>query len=139
MFPTFTPTPAPAEFELAIGDSLQFGDPSTGLQLEFRAVTGDSRCPKDVVCVWAGQAEVLLFVKVASDAGDEVIVTLNPGTPETIYVDAHIPPAYFGLTSRYAIELLRLLPDPPPVGGVDQQEYRLSLRISQQDSPQSVH
>ena len=32
------------------------------MRVEFRGVTGDSRCPADVVCVWAGDAVVQVRV-----------------------------------------------------------------------------
>ena len=132
MTPSPIPFPPPApefiEGELAIGDSLHAGDPGTGLTVKFLAVTGDSRCPKDVVCVWAGQADVLLLISGGGMPDTEVTVTLDPGTPETIHV----------ADSLYAVKLLRLLPDPPPVGGVDQPDYRLSLRITQQPQGESA-
>jgi len=33
-----------------------------GVNIEFVAVLEDSRCPKDVTCVWAGQAKVKLII-----------------------------------------------------------------------------
>jgi hypothetical protein len=93
--------------------------------VEFRAVKSDSRCPKDVVCVWAGQAEVVLAIFLRGAPGGEITVTLDPGTPGAVYPD----------DGRYAVELLALLPDPPSVGGVDQEDYRLRLRLLQQAPP----
>jgi hypothetical protein len=43
-------------FTLAIGDSIIFQP--AGLTIEFVEVKSDSRCPADVVCVWAGEATV---------------------------------------------------------------------------------
>ena len=53
---------------VSVGDtvSLRFGEAVTiaqsGLRVQFRNVVGDSRCPIDVVCVWAGDAHVQIAV-----------------------------------------------------------------------------
>ena len=41
-------------FSMKIGESITVGD----LRLTFRSVEGDSRCPIDAVCVWAGDGEI---------------------------------------------------------------------------------
>lgn len=57
-----TPTPrveAPAiGLKLLYGDMADFGD----IQIKFKDVVSDSRCPKDVQCVWAGEAKVMVEV-----------------------------------------------------------------------------
>ena len=50
----------------------------TPLRLHFVAVTEDSRCPADVVCVWAGNARVQLRAERGGD-GDSEEVRLNTG------------------------------------------------------------
>lgn len=53
---------------VSVGDTvhLRFGDAVTiaqsGLRVQFRNVVTDSRCPIDVVCVWAGDAHVQIAV-----------------------------------------------------------------------------
>lgn len=47
-------------FGLRIGGEAILGD--TGLLVRFDRVTGDSRCPADVVCVWAGLFSMALVV-----------------------------------------------------------------------------
>lgn len=44
--------------KLMYGDMASFGD----TQIKFKEVISDSRCPKDVQCVWAGEAKVLVEV-----------------------------------------------------------------------------
>lgn len=57
--------PDPGEgFALRVGETATI--PAAGLELTFLAVTGDSRCPVDVVCVWAGAAPVRLRVRLAA-------------------------------------------------------------------------
>ena len=43
-----------------------------GLRITFREVRGDSRCPVDVVCVWEGDAEVLLQVETTPEDREEI-------------------------------------------------------------------
>ena len=40
---------------------------SDSLTITFESVVSDSRCPADVVCVWAGEARVRLTVEGAAD------------------------------------------------------------------------
>jgi hypothetical protein len=47
-------------FSLALGDSARIGD--SPLVVMFVAVTGDSRCARNVTCVWEGNARVKLSV-----------------------------------------------------------------------------
>ncbi len=43
-------------FRLMVGEALDL--PSEDLTVRFVGVTGDSRCPSDAHCIWAGDAEV---------------------------------------------------------------------------------
>src|SRR6185295_3368983 len=45
-------------FGMKIGESITLN----GLRITFRSVDADSRCPTDVVCVWAGDGEVALKI-----------------------------------------------------------------------------
>lgn len=65
--PTGSGTPAPSggTLTLDVGDAATL--PGTSITLFFQAVTEDSRCPTDVVCVWEGNAQVA--VTLASAAG----------------------------------------------------------------------
>src|SRR5262245_35822050 len=72
---TNTPSPGPASArvctaptdaapELGTTFNVRFGERATivseGLTLKFDQVLGDSRCPVDVVCVWAGEARIVV-------------------------------------------------------------------------------
>src|SRR5688572_10927641 len=52
------------------------------LRIEFVAVPADSRCPVDVVCVWAGDAEVQLRVRRAGAAQQDLRLHTNPSFPQ---------------------------------------------------------
>jgi len=45
--------------KIPLGETVIFEDVS----IAFQKVIEDSRCPKDVTCVWAGQAKVLATIK----------------------------------------------------------------------------
>ncbi len=49
------------EFELAPGHTATFA--ALGLTVRFDSVKNDSRCPRDVTCVWAGNAAVLVTLR----------------------------------------------------------------------------
>jgi hypothetical protein len=55
---------APASVVLAAGESADLG---SGRKLKFLRVQNDSRCPKDVQCVWAG--EVTLAFELSTSEG----------------------------------------------------------------------
>ena len=68
------------------------------LHVSFAAVTTDSRCPRKVVCVWAGDAAIVLEVKHGA---------------ETRSVELHTtPPQTTGEAFGHRIELVSLDPYP---------------------------
>lgn len=81
-------------FTLAPGEMVRVG----GAELRFVAVTEDSRCPIDVVCIWAGQVTVELAL---GGAGGDRVVSLTLG-PET--------EARFALPNGLEIVLLEVAP-----------------------------
>lgn len=52
-------TPPVIVAKVALGKTVVFEDTS----VTFSKVIEDSRCPIDVICVWAGQAKVLITIK----------------------------------------------------------------------------
>lgn len=101
------------EFKLKIGESAKA---SEGLKIEFDSVTEDSRCPKGVTCVWAGNAKILLKVK--KDAGKAADVELN----------TNINPK----TSRYLeyeLSLKELKPYPESNAAIKSSDYEVTLTV----------
>jgi hypothetical protein len=49
-----------SEFTLSVGQSARIA--SESLDIKFISVTADSRCPKDVQCVWAGQVSCAIEI-----------------------------------------------------------------------------
>jgi len=65
------------EFELKVGESIVLDD--IGVWLAFGGVSSDSRCPSQGMCVWAGDAAVLVEVAPFPDVlkADSKIDTLH--------------------------------------------------------------
>jgi hypothetical protein len=77
--PAPEPTPdasAPQERTLAIGKPAAFAG---GLTVTLRSIE-DSRCPKDVQCVWAGELAAVLAVEAAGTDGGALELRLGPIT-----------------------------------------------------------
>jgi hypothetical protein len=68
--------PAGRDFELALGESVMVE--GSGVTLTFEDVPSDSRCPTDVVCVWAGNAQVRVVVAGAAAGAVELNTSLDP-------------------------------------------------------------
>jgi hypothetical protein len=73
--PTDSGTPSPSEgsVSVAVGEQVAVG--ATGVTIELRAVTEDSRCPLNAVCVWEGNGQV--SVTLANGYGSARDATLN--------------------------------------------------------------
>ena len=48
-------------------------------EITFEAVLEDSRCPKDVTCIWAGQATIRVRVKPQGSPEELREITFSPG------------------------------------------------------------
>jgi hypothetical protein len=103
----------PFEVVLAIGEEILVD----GIfRLLFSDVSGDSRCAVDVVCVWEGNAEVVVGLTLGT--GPTVPFTLNtslePGEAEH---------------GNYRVSLLELSPETRSDAPIDRGSYRARLRI----------
>ena len=61
------------EFTLKFGQSAR--SEGSGLKITFASVREESRCPKGVTCVWAGNAKVL--IEISKDDGGSAAFQLN--------------------------------------------------------------
>jgi len=109
------------DFELGLGDTALLS--GTGLEITFSVVTGDNRCPSDVVCVTAGQATILLLIH------DRLAIRHNikasiPGLTPTPFRDNDTDPIDGG-----RIKLLRLSPYPDTTNPHELGEYKALLVI----------
>jgi hypothetical protein len=91
----------------------------SSLSLKFVAVESDSRCPKDVKCVWAGNAAVQVQ---ASSGRRSKTLTLNTG-PGGAFVNEI---EYKG----YHIKLVDLRPYPRSDRQTAAEDYALTLLVT---------
>lgn len=99
-------------FDMKIGETIAVGD----LRLTFRSVEGDSRCPTDVVCVWAGDAEIALKIEQGNQAAVAALhTTLDP--KKTVW-------------NGYTINLVTVLPARVSTTPVDPADYRAQLLVT---------
>ena len=100
------------ETELAPGQTAQVGP----LRITFTGVSGDSRCPVDVVCVWEG------------DAVADLTLSQPTGAVETRELHTSNPrSATYG---GFQIELVRLDPAPRSTQAIPPASYRLVVRVT---------
>jgi hypothetical protein len=121
--PTTSAEPLPAEesvetptapVTLRTGQSVRVGGPDA-LRITFERVEDDSRCPRAVVCVWAGDAAVRL--RLDHPLGQEV-ATLHTGLDPKQAAHA-----------GYVVRLLRLAPELPREGARPAY-YEATLEVS---------
>ena len=103
------------DFDLKAGQTARVD--GTALTLSFVSVPEDSRCPTDVVCVWAGNGAVSLVV--TDDTGAKTTVVLNTTlSPRSVR------------TSGYEISLAGLKPDPKQGSPIPLANYVATLRVT---------
>ena len=75
--PTTPSVPIGTPFRISVGHSVRVA----GVTLGLDEVTEDSRCPADVVCVWAGTARLKAWVQAAGEARRELELKTFPRQP----------------------------------------------------------
>ncbi|MCM4159069.1 hypothetical protein FHG64_08760 [Antarcticibacterium flavum] len=98
------------------GELLSIGNRS----IKFREVVMDSRCPKEVMCVWAGEAKVLVELFENNILIGERILTVNTG---------NIPLDFSAGGVSY--NLNRILLSPYPSTKVEEPNYELEISITE--------
>ena len=87
------------------------------VQIRFVRVTGDSRCPIDVVCVQGGDA--IVEISVRSDGDAEISYDLHTGD---------LRPVQHGTLT---LTLVQLAPDPFSTRTIPREDYRATLRVTE--------
>jgi hypothetical protein len=105
------------EFELRPGQQARLM--RTKLRITFMNVKDDSRCPKDVTCVWAGNATVRLWV---TDGRGGKSLTLNTNKSPTLSDEAQY--------QEYKIKLVDLSPYPRSDQKIAKSDYTATLLVS---------
>ncbi|MEO5617156.1 MAG: hypothetical protein ABIS67_05265 [Candidatus Eisenbacteria bacterium] len=116
------PAGASVELELPVGGEARWDEAQ--LILKFRRVGGDSRCPVDVVCVWAGSATLDLSATRAGLARDFSLLAGSAGaTQGTVRETADV------LGFRFSF--VRLLPVPRAADGpIDPASYVATVKVT---------
>lgn len=73
-------------FELRPGNSVAVADAGT---LRYDALVNDSRCPPDVQCIWAGDAEVAFTWTPRSGAAERFSLHTKPDAGSHALADGH--------------------------------------------------
>lgn len=97
--------------DFGVGGEFNFGKTS----VSFLKVISDSRCPKKVICIWAGEAKVLLGIVINGGYFEKEVVVSGGG--------AEIP-----LANELLLEVSHLRPYPETGTKIPSEEY--CLRIS---------
>jgi len=103
------------EFSLSMG---QYGVVSgENLKIKFKEVTEDSRCPKDVTCVWAGRATCMIEL-IQSELSNRMMLT-EPGLTDEYTKDTY---------EEYELTF-RVTPYPEAGKKISTDEYRLHIIV----------
>lgn len=110
---------------LSVGQTVRF---DKALRVTFLKVTKDSRCPVNARCITAGDAEVLLEVKVAGKK-PELVKLHTHDDPRYVVISA-LPDGMIGIPKSYTVKLKSLTPQPVAGKRTRQRDYRLTLGFS---------
>jgi hypothetical protein len=111
--------PIPSDFTLAVGKHVRVHPDN--VEISFREVHGDSRCPTSVMCVWQGAAGVQLTLTNANHQTQQVGISVEghgSGTAEAM---------------GYRITAVRLDPYPQDTGPIPQSAYGVTLHIERSE------
>lgn len=104
---------------LGIGEQLNFGNKT----IKFKELLTDSRCPKEVTCIWAGEAKVLVEVfQKGKSRGEKIIVVAGGGNSST-FLNELFPEGSFSLSG------LALAPYPSAGNPTKPSDYKLTLEV----------
>lgn len=109
------------EFKLKVGQVVTLG--GGGLRVRFVRVSSDSRCPVDVDCVWAGNAELLFEVGGSRWKGRRTLSLNTNAAPER-------PGA--GEYGRYTLKLVGLAPQKRSGREIRPGQYTATLLVSKE-------
>ena len=104
------------EFSLAIGQSATIA--GEDLTIGFKDVVEDSRCPKNVTCIWAGRVSCIIDVSQAGKT--EQTVLTEPGL-----TGGTVPEEYRNYTFAFRVE-----PYPEAGKQIAKSDYRLFLTVN---------
>jgi hypothetical protein len=117
-------SPQPEEISIELGQEFSLMPNQSGsiesesLELRFREVINDSRCPKGVTCVWEGEVSCLVDITYMSSTSGIVLTQRGSGQSVTSFKDYYIS--------------FQVQPYPEAGKDIDKEDYRLELTIDKQ-------
>ena len=111
---------------LSVGEALRFDD---DLTITFVRVKKDQRCPINAMCLTAGDAEVILRVKVGSRKARTVSLHTD-NKPSSLVFPVRYPDGMVGIPKSFLVSIASLNPLPYAGKKTRQKDYRLKLAIS---------
>ncbi|MEY4065519.1 MAG: hypothetical protein RIR26_1727 [Pseudomonadota bacterium] len=97
--------------KIPLGSTVRFEVNGQQVDVTFEKILEDSRCPRDVVCVWEGLAKLQFAIHVpALSLSRSVVPTLRAGHPDLAQVSVGV----------VGLEVVALTPDSPPASGSGQ-------------------
>lgn len=109
------------EFKVRAGRTVTLDGGS--LRVRFVRVAADSRCPVDVTCIWAGNAEVLFEVGGRGWRGKRTLTLNTNASPER---------PNEGTYERYTLKLVGLAPRPHSKRKIAASQYTATLLASKE-------
>lgn len=110
--------------ELKTGEQAAIGN----VTIKFKKVLSDSRCPRGVTCIWAGEAKVLVAIyKDNRLVGDEILILENVGSQISRF-NKYFPAMDFELVAG------RLQPYPEAGHKIAMKDYCLSLQFDKKET-----
>lgn len=102
------------------GELLNFGNRS----LKFKDVISDSRCPKNVSCIWAGEAKVLVEIFENGRFLEEKILLVNSKNSTLNFLSEAV---------AYSISGIDLMPYPTVQSKNNKPVYSLEMMVSEKE------
>jgi hypothetical protein len=107
---------------LGVGESAYYVP--GGLRVGFERTIGDSRCPANVLCIWAGEAHIRMwFMRADSDTLVATMVTAGYGQDSNTISELSVE------VLCHRVSLLRLDPYPEDFGSIDPDEYVATIEV----------
>ncbi|PTM11281.1 MAG: hypothetical protein DA407_01955 [Bacteroidetes bacterium] len=105
---------------LKLGEKVE----QNGITIKFDDVITDSRCPKGVTCVWAGEVVVLVTIYNDGKKSEQKKLTLSP-TSQLQDLTGNLY-----ITDTLKLTAINVFPYPDTKSKIDKKEYGLKVQIN---------
>jgi len=114
----FIPAKLDTQFQLKVDQTALIR--SENMRIAFLDVAGDSRCPSDVVCIWAGEVSILVNIWKNHQNHGDLILTRGAGKGD------QAAKTFDG----YSIELVKVEPYPVSIQKIELPDYIITLVVA---------